>query len=114
MVTIKNVDTLEYYVSKSAMKDYEQVNKKKDGVFYKKHRPYSLSQETLELQEIYTKAHLAYNSQFADFNFMNYNEYEKEVKARLLLLRMYETDEQTKEIELFHQKRQKQRGIQWK
>src|SRR5574344_166054 len=111
MITIKNVDTLEYYVSKSAMKDYEQVNKKKDGTFYKKHKPYSLSQETLELQEIYAKAHLLYNSQFSDFSFIDCKEYEEEVKAKLLVLKMRETDEQTKEIELFHQKRQKQRGV---
>ena len=111
MITIKNVDTLEYYVSKSAMKDYEQVNKKKDGTFYKKHRPYSLSQETQDLQELYAKAHLLYNSQFADFSFVDCKEYEEEVKAKLLILRMYETEEQGKEIELFHQKRQKQRGL---
>ena len=99
------------YISESAMKDYEQVNKKKNGTFYKKHRPYSLSQETQDLQELYTKAHLLYNSQFSDFSFIDCKEYEEEVKAKLLVLRMRETYEQEKEIELFHHKRQKQRGI---
>ena len=51
---MKNTNAIDKIISELAMKDYLQANPKKvDGTRkYKKHRPYSLSDETNEAREI--------------------------------------------------------------
>ena len=104
MITLKNLDTLEYYVSVNARKDYNMMNKKKDGTHYKKHRPYSLSQETMDFQELFSKAYLIYNLQRMGIEWDI--KAEEEIKAKLLGLKMQETEETIKGIEQFHEKRE--------
>lgn len=47
-------------ISKLAREDYDSVNKKSNGEYYKKHRPYRLSQDTLELLEMYHTINKSY------------------------------------------------------
>ena len=55
---MKNVNAIEKIISELSFKDYAMVNLTKDGKKkYKKNRPYSLSQETLETLSI-KKAYL--------------------------------------------------------
>lgn len=51
---MKNISAIEKIISELAMKDYLACNPvNKDGTRkYKKHRPYSLSEETTEAREI--------------------------------------------------------------
>ena len=49
---LKAKKDLNAIISNLALKDYNQFNKKTDGSYYKIHRPYTLSAETLEAMEI--------------------------------------------------------------
>ena len=49
---LKAKKDLNAIISNLALKDYNQFNKKTNGSYYKKHRAYTLSAETLEAMEI--------------------------------------------------------------
>lgn len=68
-------------ISKLATQDYLKVNTSKQGKIYKKHRPYSLSYETIEAKELYNI--LFFNDRFRNMT----REQEEEIKGYLLLKR---------------------------
>ena len=71
----------EKIISKLAMLDYLKANTNKQGKLYKKHRPYSLSQETEEAKELYEIL-------FFDDSFNNLTrEQEEKIKGYLMLNR---------------------------
>lgn len=54
MIVQNNIDNLYKISSNLSMKDYLQMNPIKNGKkVYKKHRPYSLSDETIEAKNLY-------------------------------------------------------------
>lgn len=69
-------------VSNDARKSWLQANKKKDGTFYKKHRPYSLTDEGLKANR-YIKALTTKEIT---------NQEEEEIKAFLLSYRLLQRD----------------------
>lgn len=49
---MKNTNAIDKIIAELALKDFERVNKNKNGKYYKNHRPYSLSSETNEARQI--------------------------------------------------------------
>jgi CBS domain containing-hemolysin-like protein len=73
------MERLHKIVGELAKRDYLQVNTNKQGKFYKKHRPYSLSQETIKAKDI---LNLLYKPEIT-------KEDEEQIKGYLLKQRCY-------------------------
>ncbi len=73
---------LQAIISNYAMQSYLQVNRKKDGTYYKKHRPYTLPVEAETANELLK---LTYNSNIT-------REQEEQIKAFLLPYRTFRTE----------------------
>ena len=80
--TTKAREDLNSIISNYAMKDFNQYNRKKDGTYYKKRRPYNLSSETMEAKEI---LEIALKKNITA-------EEEEIIKAYLIPYRVFETD----------------------
>lgn len=79
----KAYEDLDKIIEKQCLESYLQVNKKKDGSFYKKHRPYSVPEEALkaiEYRKILRKDTITKKE-------------EEEIKAFLLPFRTFRADE---------------------